>query len=209
MNVSNFSQQGLDKINEVNFLEKSDIDIITTLANELQDSFEKKEMFRTEFLARNSVLNSVKFPDPSSKFWQSVREQDSMFTSLVYSAIEYQKKIAEKEILECELDEISGITKKSKAQRKYKLAEIQEINFYILNKKLDAHHRVREIAMWEKFKIEQIKIDPSFDRDNPNTHQFDSFKKRWELEMNLGIKTNHADLYRNSKASLDTMSEQQ
>ena len=196
---------GIAKITAVDLLDKSDTQTIMSLSSELEEAFTKKEQWRTEFLARNSVLNNVSFPSIASKYWQSVREQDAFFNALIHTAIEHKKTLAERDILECELLEIKGKTKKANALRNYKEAEIEEKNYAILVQKHKAHHRVREIGMWQKIKNEMVAKDPSFDRTNPNTHQAETFKKRWELEMKVGAQMNHADLYRHAKSNLETM----
>ena len=38
-----------------------------------------------------------------------------------------------------------------------------------------------------------------------NKHQAESYAKRWEEEMKIGQLTNQADLFRHSKANLETM----
>ena len=70
--------------------------------------------------------------------------------------------------------------------------------------RLQAFHRVREIKKWEEIKIELIKKD-DFDINDVNKHQIESYTKRWEQEMNIGKLTNQADLYRHSKANLETL----
>ena len=61
---------------------------------------------------------------------------------------------------------ITGNNQKVNAQWKLKEIEIKEKEFLLINIKNTSHHRVRELALWEKIKQEQIKIDPSFDRVN-------------------------------------------
>lgn len=196
---------GIAKITQLDLLDKSDTQTLMSLSSELEEAFNIKEHWRTEFLARNSVLNDVSFPSLASKWWQSVREQDAFFNALIQTAIQHKKTLAERDILECELLEIKGKTKKSNALRNYKEAEIEEKNFSILTQKHQAHHRIRELGMWQKIKNEIVAKDPSFDRTNPNSHQAETFKKRWELEIKMGAQMNHADLYRHAKANLETM----
>ncbi len=187
----------LDKIKNTNLLNENDLDVITKLSDELKNTFNKKEMFRSEYLARTSVLNNLKFPDPASKYWQSVREQDTMLTNLVMDSFLYEKTLAEIEILECEKNEIEPKDKKSNAKRKIKQIEINEKKFSLINLQLNSHHRVREIAMWEKIKDEQIKIDPTFDRQNVENSQRKSFEKRWQKEKNIAMKINNGELFKN------------
>ena len=106
--------------------------------------------------------------------------------------------------MECEYDEIKGVSKKSKALRKIKDAEIKQKKFGLMNMRLQAHDRVREIDLWETLKQEQLDKE-DFDINDVNKHQRDSYKKRWVEEMKVGQMTNQADLYRHSKANLETM----
>ena len=63
------------------------------------------------------------------------------------------------------------------------------------------------MALWEKIKQEQIKIDPSFDRVNVESSQRESFLKRWEKEKNIAIQTNQGSLYRNVIQNLSSLGE--
>ncbi len=74
----------------------------------------------------------------------------------------------------------------------------------MINLQLNSHHRVREIAMWEKIKDEQIKIDPTFDRQNVENSQRKSFEKRWQKEKNIAMKINNGELFKNSSVNLET-----
>ena len=197
----------IDSIKKSNLLNESDVDIVNGLTVELKNTFKNKEVMRTEFLARTSVLNDVKFPDEASKYWQSVREQDSQLTCLVIDSFEYEKTLAEIEILKYDHTMINGDNQKLNAQRKLKEIEIKEKEFLLINIKNTSHHRVRELALWEKIKQEQIKIDPSFDRVNVESSQRESFLKRWEKEKNIAIQTNQGSLYRNVIQNLSSMGE--
>ena len=102
---------------------------------------------------------------------------------------------------------ITGNNQKVNAQRKLKEIEIKEKEFLLINIKNTSHHRVRELALWEKIKQEQIKIDPSFDRVNVESSQRESFLKRWEKEKNIAIQTNQGSLYRNVIQNLSSLGE--
>jgi hypothetical protein len=70
--------------------------------------------------------------------------------------------------------------------------------------RLEGHDRVREIELWEKLKEEQLKKG-DFDISDVNKHQIESYAKRWREQMAVGQLTNQADLYRHSKANLETL----
>jgi len=202
--IKKYTKLGVTKIRDVSILEKDDMLSVSKLTKELQRCFEVKQMWRTETEMRYSVLNDVSFPTPASKYWQCVREQNVFWENLVQLSCDYQKQQGELELLEIEYDEIKGASKKSQAQRKIKDAEIKQKQFGLMNMRLQGHDRVREIKLWEKIKNE-LTDKEDFDINDVNRHQADSYAKRWEEEMKIGQLTNQADLYRHSKANLETM----
>ena len=202
--IKKYTKLGVTKIRDVSILEKDDMLSVSKLTKELQRCFEVKQMWRTETEMRYSVLNDVSFPTPASKYWQCVREQNVFWENLVQLSCDYQKQQGELELLEIEYDEIKGASKKSQAQRKIKDAEIKQKQFGLMNMRLQGHDRVREIKLWEKIKNE-LTDKEDFDINDVNKHQAESYAKRWEEEMKIGQLTNQADLYRHSKANLETM----
>ena len=202
--IKKYTKLGVTKIRDVSILEVDDMKSVSKLTKELQRCFEVKQMWRTETEMRYSVLNDVSFPTPASKYWQCVREQNVFWENLVQLSCDYQKQQGELELLEIEYDEIKGASKKSQAQRKIKDAEIKQKQFGLMNMRLQGHDRVREIKLWEKIKNE-LTDKEDFDINDVNKHQAESYAKRWEEEMKIGQLTNQADLFRHSKANLETM----
>ena len=202
--IKKYTKLGVDKIKDVEILESDDLTEVSNLSKELQRVFEVKQVWRTETEMRYSVLNDVSFPTPASKYWQCIREQDSFFSQLIQLSCDYQKTQGELELLEVEYDEIKGVSKKSKALRKIKDAEIKQKKFGLMNMRLQAHDRVREIDLWETLKKEQMEKD-DFDIRAPSVSLKVKSLKRWQEEMKVGQMTNQADLYRHSKANLETM----
>ena len=196
----------MTKLTHVNYpmLPSKDNGYINKIKSELNDTMKKRQMFRTETEMRFSVLNDGKHPTKASKYWQCVREQNVFWENLVQLSCNYQKQQGELELLEIEYDEIKGSSKKANAQRKIKDAEIKELQFGLMNMRLQGHDRVREIKLWEKIKNE-LTDKADFDINDVNKHQADSYAKRWEEEMNIGAQTNQAELYRHSKANLETL----
>ena len=177
----NNSLNQIDSIKKSNLLIESDIDIVNSLTTELKNTFKNKEVMRTEFLAR---------------------------TSVVLDSFEYEKALAQIQILKYDYSMIKGNNQKINAQRKIKEIEIKEKEFFLINVKNSSHHRVRELALWEKIKQEQIKIDPSFDRVNVESSQRESYLKRWEKEKMIAIQTNQGALYRNVLSNLSSIKDQ-
>ena len=202
--IKKYTKLGVTKIRDGDILEKDDMKSISKLTNELQRCFEVKQMWRTETEMRYSVLNDTAFPTPASKYWQCIREQNTFWEQLVELSCNYQKTQGELDLLEIEFDEIKGNNKKSNAQRKIKDAEIKQKQFGLMNMRLQGHDRVREIKLWEILKKEQLKLG-DFDINDVNKHQFESYAKRWEKEMQIGAQMNQPDLFRHSKANLETM----
>ena len=202
--IKKYTKLGVTKIRDVSILEKDDMQSVSKLTKELQRCFEVKQIWRTETEMRYSVLDDVNFPTSAGKYWQCIREQNVFWENLVTLSCEYQKLQGKLELAEIEYDEIKGNNKKADAQRKIKDAEIKEKQFGLMNMRLQGHDRVREIKLWEKIKNE-LTDKADFDINDVNKHQADSYAKRWEQEMNIGQLTNQADLYKNSKASLETL----
>jgi len=202
--IKKYTKLGVTKIRDVSILEKDDMMSISKLTNELQRCLEKKQLWRTETEMRYSVLNDVSFPSFSSKWWQCVREQNVFWENLVQLSCNYQKQQGELELAEIEYDEIKGASKKSHAQRKIIDAKIKQKQFGLMNMRLQGHDRVREIKLWEKLKLE-LTSKADFDTNDVNKHQAESYALRWEKEMNIGAQTNQSDLYRHSKANLETL----
>jgi len=202
--IKKYTKLGVTKIRDVSILEKDDMKSVSKLTKELQRCFEVKQLWRTETEIRYSVLNDMSFPTPASKYWQCVREQNVFWENLVQLSCDYQRQQGELELAEIEYDEIKGTSKKSQAQRKIIDAKIKQKQFGLMNMRLQGHDRVREIKLWEKIKNE-LTGKADFDITDVNKHQAESYAQRWEMEMNIGAQTNQSDLYRHSKANLETL----
>ena len=90
-------------MNEIEVLDQSDQKLFQTLRNELQDSWRKRQVFRTETEMRLSVLNDGKHPTSASKYWQAVREQSVFFDNLMALSFEYRRNLARLEYKEKKL----------------------------------------------------------------------------------------------------------
>ena len=72
-------------------LDKSEASAFKRMVPELQDTWVKKQMFRTETEMRFSVLSDNKYGTNAAKYWQSVREQNTHFENLMHLSFEYRK----------------------------------------------------------------------------------------------------------------------
>tara|TARA_R110000751_G_C13732737_1_gene476694 strand:- start:28 stop:666 length:639 start_codon:yes stop_codon:yes gene_type:complete len=203
LNIQNFSKLGINEIKSSSVLNDLDFKNMNNITNELQRSYEVQQMWRTETEIRYSVLNDSKFPTAASKYWQSIREQMVFYTNLIQASFEYKKAQIELELLKLKLEE-KPQNQKQKLDHELIKIEIDQKEFSIMSKRLEAHDRVREILIWEKVKEECKKLQ-DFDINDVNAHQKESYRLRWESERELAHKTNDAVTFRNSNSSLETM----
>ena len=158
-------------------LTKQDQKTYNGLLQECNDSWTKRQVYRTETEMRLSVLNEMKHPTPAAKYWQSVREQSVFFENLMTLSFDYRRKLIELEKKKKELNQEENELEKALLQ-----IDIDEIEWIIKSQKLDAHHRIRELEHWSRIKEELN--DGSFDITNPDTHQMKSLAKRFENDYN-------------------------
>ena len=150
---------------------------LSELKEELQDTIQKVQKYRTETEMRVSVLNDASHPTPASKYWQCVREQNMMYEQLRISSYEYRRRQAK----------ILGMKDKMKKSKdKYEKMELQvdidEMEWSLENIKFTANDRVRELKLWSKIKAELD--DGSFDTQDVNAHQAETLQLQLQNRMN-------------------------
>ena len=151
-----------------NLLEQNDLSDFKGMVDELRDTWDKKQMFRTETEARFSVLQDNRYPTKASKYWQCVREQASYLDNLMTLSFDYRRNEAK----------IKWLEKKTESEQdEYKLTKYQidldEAKFGKASMEKTAKHRMREIKMWSKLKGEFN--DGSFNDKDVNQHQLESY----------------------------------
>jgi len=151
-------------------LDKSQASEFKKMVPELQDTWAKKQMFRTETEMRFSVLSDNKYGTKAAKYWQSVREQNTHFENLMQLSFEYRKNDVEIEKLEHKITEDPNV---DKFEKKLAKIELEEKLFNRASMELTAKARMKEISTWSKLKKEFH--DGSFDDKEVNTHQADSY----------------------------------
>ena len=154
-------------------LDKSQASEFKKMVPELQDTWVKKQMFRTETEMRFSVLSDNKYGTNAAKYWQSVREQNTHFENLMHLSFDYRKNDVEIEKLEHKIK-----TDKDKFERKMAQIELEEKLYGRANMELVAKARMKEISTWSKLKKEFH--DGSFDDKDVNTHQAESYMHQLE-----------------------------
>ena len=153
-----------------NILPQEDVAKFKTMVGELRDTWTKKQIFRTETEARISVLQDLKYPTRAAKYWQCVREQNVFLENLMTLSFDYRKEDVEIKKLEKQLTKETDELEKELIQIK-----IDEKNFYKASMQLTAKDRMREIKLWSQIKKEVD--DGSFDKNDVNLHQLESYHK--------------------------------
>ena len=160
-----------------NILDKDDVKDFKKLIPELQDTWHKKQMFRTETEMRFSVLSDNKYPTSAAKYWQSVREQNTHFENLVHLSFEARKNEVEIKKLKKQI-----VMEKDPLEKELKQIELEEKLYGKAQMELVAKHRMREVATWSKLKKEFD--DNNFDKKDVNTHQAHSYMLRLQHQKN-------------------------
>jgi hypothetical protein len=160
-----------------NILDKEDVKEFKKLIPELQDTWHKKQMFRTETEMRFSVLSDNKYPTKAAKYWQSVREQNTHFENLVHLSFDARKNEVEIKKLERDIK-----NEKDELEVELKQIELEEKLYAKAQMELVAKHRMREVATWSKLKKEFD--DDNFDKQDVNTHQAHSYMLRLQHQKN-------------------------
>ena len=147
------------------------------LQEEIQDTIQKVQKFRTETEMRVSVLNNGDHPTRASKYWQCVREQNMMYEQLKISSFEYRRREAK----------ILGLKDKiKKSKDKYEKMELQvnmeEMIWSLDNIEITANDRVRELKLWSKIKKELD--DGSFNSKDVNIHQAETLELQLQNRLN-------------------------
>ena len=181
-----------------NILDKDDVKDFKKLIPELQDTWHKKQMFRTETEMRFSVLSDNKYPSKAAKYWQSVREQNTHFENLVHLSFDARKN-------EVEIKKLQRDIKKEKdpLEVELKQIELEEKIYGKASMELVAKHRMREVATWSKLKKEFH--DGNFDDKDVNSHQAESYKIQLQHRANtITAGTSQAEVF-NIVGQVDTL----
>ena len=155
-------------------LDKSEASEFKKMVPELQDTWIKKQMFRTETEMRFSVLSDNKYGSNAAKYWQSVREQNTHFENLMHLSFKYRKNDVEIEKLEHKIIDPN----EDKFEKKLAKIELEEKLYERAGMELQAKARMREIRTWSKLKKEFN--DGKFDDRDVNTHQAESYTHQLE-----------------------------
>ena len=162
-------------IGSTSILREDDFAFLTAVADELRDTLNKRQVFRTETEMEVSVLNDIKHPTRASKYWQSVREQAVMFENLVADSFAYRRNEVQIRRLAKKLEGATDEFDREDAQ-----IDLDECLFKRASMEAVAKDRIREIRLWSKLKAELD--DGTFDTTDVNSHQLVSYTQRFILQ---------------------------
>ena len=72
-------------------LSPEDTKTFYALKGEMKESWEKRQVYRTEVEMRIGVLEDFRHPTPSAKYWQAVREMSHYYENVVNGYFEYKR----------------------------------------------------------------------------------------------------------------------
>ena len=172
-----------------NLLDIEELKEFKMMTSELKDTWEKKQMFRTETEARFSVLQDNRYTTPAAKYWQCVREQASYIDNLMVLSFEYRRNQAKINKLQEQVR-----TEEDEHEKVNFEIDLDECRFNKASMERQAHHRMREIKMWSKLKKEFD--DGSFDTKDVNQHQLESYGRQYAIKAkNLTENSDEADKF--------------
>ena len=151
-----------------NLLEPNDLNSFKGMVDELRDTWNKKQIFRTETEARVSVLQDNNYPNQAAKYWQCVREQNVFLENLMSLSFDYRRTEAKIKWLQKKLE-----TEKDEYKLECYKIDLDEKIYGKASMEAVAKDRMREIKMWSKLKAEFN--DGTFNDKNVNDHQLETY----------------------------------
>jgi hypothetical protein len=182
INIELFKESSINQIRNSNFLEDIHLQILESIKNNIEHAYVNKQMYRTETEILTGVLNDEDFPTYDSKYWQCIREMDAMYNELLNQSFEYNELVLQKELIKTEINILKKEQEKlinnsdlyelekNKINIKLKENEINKLEFKLMNIKLSARDRIRELELWSNL-IDQLSQKIEFSNKDPNEHQ--------------------------------------
>lgn len=169
-----YNEAPFNIIQSSDVLTQEDMDKLTPLTQELKENFKKSQVFRTRTEMEVSVLNDIKFPTPTLKYWQSSREQNVMFHELVMLSYEYRKNIIKIKQLKVRIINESDDLEKELLQ-----IEMERKLFISKNQERTAKDRIRELKAWSEIKEREAKNMSKEDLTDVDNGQLIGYTMRW------------------------------
>jgi len=164
-----------DSIAQSALLTQEDFDSLKEMAGELQETFIKTQVFRTRTEMEVSVLNDLKFPTPALKYWQSMREQNVMFTELVMLSYAYRRTLVEIKILQREIERET----EDALERELLKIDLDQKIFMLKSQERTAQARTRELRDWSEIKAREAQFMTQADLAEVDNPQLIGYTKRW------------------------------
>ncbi len=167
-------------MNDIQVFEKSDLlckedfQSLMKLQKELEENFEKNQIFRSRY-EMESIINDLKFPG-DSKYWQAIREEQVHLQELILLNFEYQKNLIKIELLESQIEELRTKNGDRTIPPKIKLKEIEieQLRYMLLQQQRVAQDRVREVTNWAEI-ITKLEPNLKYSKDTYEEHQPESY----------------------------------
>lgn len=185
---------------EKSLISQEQEDTLSEITKEIQDGFKKIQIFRSEFLMRNSVLAMQATPD--GQYWQAMLERNVHFWELVRLKYDYQEKICNIELKEAKLnkkeDEILHSTNPFdkailQAESKKLRLLIERDETYLTHMRKEAEQRMREITTWTKI-IRELEPTLKYSKDNPEECQAAEWAGTYAKKIGILTKTGSTDM---------------
>lgn len=161
-------------IQNSDILMSEDFEKLVPLTEELKETFLKSQVFRTRTEMEVSVLNDIKFPTPTLKYWQATREQGVMFQELVMLSYEYRKNLIKIKQLEIRI-----VKEEDELEKELLQIEKERKMFISKNQEKTAKDRIREIKAWSEIKEREAKQMSKEDLADVDNGQLIGYTIRW------------------------------
>lgn len=171
------SEKTVDLFNSISqsaLLTEDDFDSLKEMAGELSDTFIKTQIFRTRTEMEVSVLNDLKFPTSALKYWQSMREQNVMFTELVSLSYDYRRNLIEIQILERDI-----VNEEDDLRKALLKVDLDQKIFRSKEQERVAKARTRELRAWSEIKAREAQQMTPADLADVDNSQLIGYTKRW------------------------------
>jgi hypothetical protein len=114
----------------------------------LHKVLQKTHIWRTD-TQKHHIINDVHFPTVHAKFHQAILEQKVQFEQSLYLAKDFELKKIEIEELRCDLEELTGETKRDLLKRNKLEIELKFKHFELQQMSTAMHYRMAEIKGWQ------------------------------------------------------------
>ena len=185
---------------ETTLTTKSQDLLLEPIKAEIEQGFAKLQIFRSEFLMRNSVLAMNATTD--GKYWQAMLERNVHFWELMRLKYDYDEKICNIDIKEAKLnkkkDEIlhsNNLLDEAilEAEARKQEVLIARDKTFLINMRKEAEQRIREITTWSKI-IHELKPQLKYSADDPEQCQAEEWAQIYAKRIEILTQTGSTDM---------------